>query len=460
MASKAIICGLLAIFLSLLASFLGLNSQQLAATTVFLAIICYTLFFWHLRLSFGLIGLTLLMSFGLLDTPHLIQYANLDVVLFLVGMMLVIGFMEERKFFEFVIEKILSLIKKNATKLVIVMLVAGFVSAALVDEVTSILFMCAIVLQLTRRYHLDPKPFVLMIVFCTNIGSSATVVGNPIGILIALRGGFTFMDFIRWASPVAIVALAIAIPFCLFFFRKDIKALQEAMDKEKGKPAVHVEPISRKNLRTCWALFIGTISLLVFHHQLEQLLHIEKYTLLLGVPLAAGGIALLLSGEGARELAEKRVDWWTLIFFIALFATVGTLKYTEVTQVVAARISDFSQGRPFALLAGVTWASGLLSAFLDNVLAVATFVPILADLKVLGFHTTPLWWGMLFGCAYGGNMTIIGSTANIVAAGLLERRKEGRFHFMEWFIPGLLVTLLTLIPATLLVYFQIALMPR
>jgi len=456
---KAIYCVALTLLLSFIASFLGLQFKQQVATTVFLGIICSTLFFWEMRLSFGFIGLTTLMLLGLLDVPHLVEFANLDLILFLIGMMLVIGFLEEKRFFEHVIEQILSLVGKKAVRLTIMMLVVSFISAALVDEVTSILFMCAILLQLTHRFKIDPKPFILMIVFCTNIGSSATVVGNPIGILIALRGGFTFTDFLRWAAPIALVALAVAILFCLLFFRKNIHALQQAMEKEAKNP-IHIEPVSKKDLRRCWALFLTTIAFLVLHHHLEEWIHLEKNSLLLGIPLAAGGVALFLSGIHARELAEKRVDWWTLTFFIALFATVGTLKYTGVTQVIAARLADVAHGNYPLLLAGVTWSSGLLSAFLDNVLAVATFAPVLADLKTLGLYTIPLWWGMLFGCAFGGNMTIIGSTANIVAVGLLERRKEGRFTFVEWLIPGILVVLLTLTVATLLVYLQIPLMPK
>ncbi len=456
---KLLWCAGITTVLTWLSSLLGLDSRQLTATGVFLFIVVATLFFWKMRLSFGLIGLTVLMLFGLLDTPHLIEFASLDVVLFLVGMMLVVGFLEERKFFEYVIEKTLRLIGKDANKLLIVMLVASFISAALVDEVTSILFMCSTMLQLTRRYKLDPKPFILMLVFCTNLGSSATVVGNPIGVLIAMRGGFTFLDFLRWSAPVALVALTIVIVFSFIFFRKSIQELRKAMKGEKESP-VHLESISQKDLWACWALFLVTVALLVSHHHLEELLHLEKNTLLLGVPFAAGGVALFLSGENARDLAEKRVDWWTLAFFIALFAKVGTLKYTGVTGVIANRLAEVAHGNYGLLFAGVTWSSGLLSAFLDNILAVAMYAPVLADLQTLGFYIIPLWWGMLVGCAYGGNLTMIGSTANIVAAGVIERRKEGHFSFMEWFIPGLWVVLATLIPATLLIFIQIGLMPK
>ena len=456
---NAIWMALTVLALTGLSTLLGLSGRQIASVAVFSTILCGTLFYWQLRLAFAFIGLTVLLAAGLIDIPHIIEFAGLDIIFFLIGMMTVIGFLEENRFFEHVIEKIMAFSGKSGTRLMVVMMSLACLSAALVDEVTSILFMAAAMLHLTKKYHLNPKPFILMLVFTTNIGSSATVVGNPIGVLIALRAGFTFSDFLRWAAPISLSALAIAIGVCLLYFSKDIKQLHKELKGEKGKETV-VSPIPAKQLNLCWCIFLGTVVALVFHHTLEEFLQIEKNSLLLGVSLMAAGVVLLLSGEKARELVEKRVDWWTLSFFLALFATVGTLKLTGVTSVAAERLAQGSGNNYPLLFTSVTWASGLLSAFLDNVLAVATFVPILGDLKQLGIHVIPLWWGILFGCTLGGNLTIIGSTANIVAAGMLERRKEGHFTFMEWFKPGLWIVLTTLGAATLLVYLQIPLMPK
>ena len=189
---KAMSCVALTIFLSFVASFLGLQFKQQVATTVFLGIICSTLFFWEMRLSFGFIGLTTLLLLGLLDVPHLVEFASLDLILFLIGMMLVIGFLEEKRFFEHVIEALINRVGVNAYRVVAVLMLASFISAALVDEVTSVLFMLTALLHLTTRHKVNPVPFILMVVFATNIGSSATVVGNPIGVMIALRAGLTF----------------------------------------------------------------------------------------------------------------------------------------------------------------------------------------------------------------------------------------------------------------------------
>jgi len=162
--------------------------RQVLASTIFSGFILGTLLFWRFRLVFALLGIVALLATNVLDISHLIEFASLDIILFLIGMMVIVGFLEERRFFEVVVEKTLTLLPGCAKVLISSTMAMAALSAALVDEVTSILFMSAITLQLTRRFRLDSVPFIIMIVFATNIGSSATVVGNPIGVMIALRG--------------------------------------------------------------------------------------------------------------------------------------------------------------------------------------------------------------------------------------------------------------------------------
>src|SRR3990167_6725525 len=146
-------------------------------------------------------------------------------------MMIVIGFLEERRFFEVVVETIVRHAGSGAKRLTATLMGLSALSAALVDEVTSILFMTTLTLHITRRYKVNPVPFLIMVVFATNIGSSATVVGNPIGVLIALRGGLTFVDFLRWATPISIVVLALTVPLCWWYFRNETAALGKGLRK-------------------------------------------------------------------------------------------------------------------------------------------------------------------------------------------------------------------------------------
>jgi len=344
------------------------------------------------------------------------------------------------------------------------MMVMAAVSAALVDEVTSILFMVAAMLNLLKGSKLNPIPFILMLVFTTNIGSSATVVGNPVGVIIALRSGLTFLDFLRWATPISLICLVVTIPICLALFAKDIAALKEVLTGKRGERAlehlVEAAHVTRHGIRLSGGLFGGVVLGLVLHHPIEHLLHLPNNTMLLGIALIGAGMALAISRDNARVLVEKRVDWWTLMFFLMLFASVGTLKQTGVTGVVATRIIELSGGNIPILTTLFAWSSGVLTAVMDNVLAVATFVPIVSDVAGTGLQTFPLWWAMLMGGTLMGNATLIGSTANIVAAGILERRQLGEITFAQWLKPGLVVAVPTLVIANLLVLLQLPLMPH
>jgi Na+/H+ antiporter NhaD/arsenite permease-like protein len=440
---------------------IGFSLNQTLSSCIFLIILCGTLFYWPFRVTFAFIGIAALLATGLLNTPHLIEHAGLDISLFLVGMMCLIGHLEEKHFFEYLIAKAIDKIGHQSYLLMAGLMGFASVSAALVDEVTSILFMMSTTFHLTRRYKVNPIPFLLMIVFATNIGSSATAVGNPIGVMIALRAGLTFADFLRWATPISIIALAVMIPMCFLLFGNAIRELGQNMEHERKQQTeiAHVH-YQKKDIRICWALFLTTIILLVSHHALEELFGVERNTLLLGVSLLAGGVAILLNAATARDFFMKRVDWWTLTFFMALFASVGTLKYTGVTDRIATGLISVAGGNSTVLLVAFTGAVSLLTGFMDNVLAVATFIPIAMGIKANGIFVYPFWWGMLFGGTLYGNLTIIGSTANIVAVGMLEREYKKNIGFMEWMKPGFIVSTVTIGLALLLIYLQIPLMPK
>jgi len=444
--------------ISLLTVVLELDFKQTASLVAFLGFIFGTLLFWRFRLAFALIGVVILLVLGLIDIPTLVDFAGLDIILFLMGMMIVIGFLEERRFFEYIIDKLSALAGASGVKLTAVMMILAAFSAALVDEVTSILFMSASMIHLCLRVKMNPIPFIIMLVFATNIGSAATVVGNPVGVLVALRGGFTFIDFLRWATPISIVALAIAIPLSGFYYRKDIKLLDERLKLTAVKGSGRSEATNQttRDLLISALLFIGTISALILHSQIETLLHLKKNTMLIGTALAAAAIAILIDRERARQLVERRVDWWTLSFFLLLFASVGTLNYVGVDQKIAAKLTTLPVGE-IPLLIVFTTLAGLMSAFMDNVLAVATLLPIVEELGTFGINNQPFYWGALFAGTFFGNLTLIGSTANIVAIGILERRELGHITLKEWIKPGALVSIPTLVAALLLLILQMQL---
>ena len=452
--------------ISVTVSFAGLNPEQIASVTIFASLIVGTLLFWRFRLAFALVGVALMLGLGLLNTDTMIEFAGFDMILFLVGMMIVVGFLEEKKFFEHLLGKIMKGVGKNPVKLVVILMLMSALFAALVDEVTSILFMTATVLHLTGKLRISAIPLVMMTVFATNIGSSATVVGNPVGVLIAMRAELTFMEFLRWATPISIAGLGVAIPLSLLYFRKYIRQMGDALRSQKTEDVLiennttsGMEVITQKeNFKIPWIIFVGTIAALVAHSPLEMALGLEKNVLLPGVAFAAAGIVLFLNHNKAREMVEKRVDWWTLAFFIFLFASVGTMKMLGVTTVLAEGMYDLSGNNETNLFFIFVPVTSVLSALMDNVLAVATFIPVVHEFGDLGVDNYPFWWAMLFSGTFFGNLTLIGSTANIVAIGMLERRKRGNISLKEWIKPGAVISIPTMILATILVFLQIPMM--
>ncbi len=427
-------------------SLLPFNFSQILSIGVFFAIIGGTLFFWDFRLAFALTGLGVLLTTGLLSVPSIIEFAGLDIILFLIAMMILIGFLEENRFFEHIVERIVSLAGTNAYLLVAALMVTACVFAGLVDEVTSVLFMTVTGLHIAKRAKINPHGLVMMIVFATNIGSCATVVGNPIGVMIALRARYSFFDFLTWASPVAALCLMATIALCFLFFRKDIEALGKYLaDHPRSLESIAREDaVHPKWLTLGWCLFLGTIGLLAMHSQLEHLLNLEKNTLLLAIPFFAAGVTLFVHNAKARDLVMKRVDWWTLCFFLILFATVGTLKHAGVSQVVAQSMLSLLHRSQFLVWGVFNGTAAILTAIMDNVLVVATYIPIVEELSKAGVATAKLWWGLLFSATLFGNATLIGSTANIVALGVLDREGHRPMGFWEWFKPGIVISTVTL----------------
>ncbi|MCL7394754.1 MAG: hypothetical protein LZ161_00800 [Thaumarchaeota archaeon] len=437
----------------------GMSSAQTISLVVFSGIIVGVLFYWRMRLAFALAGLSILFVTGVMDLSHFIEFASLDIIVFLIGMMIVIGFLEERRFFEVLLERIMGFAKGNAVKAVSLLMLMAALSAALVDEVTSILFMMTTAIHLVARLNLSIVPLMMMLVFATNIGSSATVVGNPVGVMIAMKAKLTFMDFIRWATPIAVVGLGLSILLSFAYFKGYIKSMNDAMVNARQQVTEVQENGKTKFDIISVLMFVGTLLGLVLHSQIEYYLKLEKNTMLVGVAVISAAISLLLMKDKARELVERRVDWWTLIFFLIFFSSVGTLKYTGVTTKISNALLEFTGGNQLLMFFLFSVIVGLLSAFMDNVLAVATFIPMVSEIGSAGLNVFPIWWGMLFGATWMGNLTMIGSTANIVAVGMVERQRLGHVSFREWIVPGAVVSLGTFPLALFLLYIQLPFMP-
>ncbi len=349
----------------LLGARMGLNSQQSLAVSIFLVSVLGTLFFWDFRLSFAFLGTSILLLTRTIDLENLVKSASLEVILFLVGMMVLIGLLKEGGVFAWLVSLILRIKNLSAKKFLIsISLISAFLACA-VDEVTSIIFMVVAILEICDYFEVNPVPFVITSVITTNIGSAGTVLGNPIGILIASKFGLTFEDFILRAFPLMLVCLLAAITVVYFWYRKPLKEFDRRI-KELGANEILIRLISvppEKGLKISLGIFGITLLFIALHRRLELLWNLQPNTILLIVPLISSGLVMLWKWKRARFYIEHDVEWWTLLFFLFLFAQAGTLRYTGATDVFARRISLLA-GHNLLVLAGfILWVSAIVRAY-------------------------------------------------------------------------------------------------
>jgi len=454
---KSIILVSVSLGLGLLSRHFGLSPHQATAISIFCVSILGTLFFWDFRLTFAFLGTAILLITKTIDLEHILRFSSLEVIFFLIGMMVLIGLLKKSGFFAWLVSLILRIRNLTGRKFVIFISLISALLACAVDEVTSIIFIVATIFEICDYFEVNPTPFLIISVLATNIGSSGTALGNPIGILIASKSGLTFEDFLIKAFPLTMVCLLAMIIIVLLWYRKSIKQLDRHI-KELGANEILIKLITvppEKELKISLMIFGITLFFIALHHRLELLWDLPPNTLLFTIPLLSSGCVMAWKHEKAREFIERDVEWWTLLFFLLLFAQAGTLKYTGATDVFASRLAGLAGNSVSILIGIVLWISTVGSSVLDNVVLVAAFIPVVQSFQGLNSSLQPLWWALLFGGCLGGNITLVGSTANIVALGILEKEKRTHIKFFQWFWIGLVVGLTT----TCIVWLALVFLP-
>jgi Na+/H+ antiporter NhaD/arsenite permease-like protein len=417
------------------------ESKQILATSIFTLIITATLLFWSFRLAIAFIGMAIILAGNVITLEQFINSAELDIILFLVGMMTLVGVLKDLGLFSWIIQSVIKMKQMNGHLFIVIVMFMSALMASLVDEVTSIVFMLALIFQVCDTLKIKPTSFVIISVVATNIGSSGTMLGNPIGILIGTKAGFSFVDFMVTAFPIMLITLLGALTVVLLWYKKDIQLFTERLEIKRSM-LVGLGPLIKIPYKKGLIILGLAVTLIAMHHFLEQKLGVEKNTLLIVAPLAISGVLMIWKNERARHYVESEVEWWTLLFFMMLFAVAGSLERTGVTKEVAENFVNHFGNDPLILTPIILFITAAGSAFVDNIVFVAAFIPVIKEIG-----EPVLWWALMFGGCFGGNITLIGSTANIVALGMIEKRYRQHIGFFEWFRFGIVIGLITCIIA-------------
>lgn len=435
----------------------GFSLHQAIVASIFCISIMGVLLFWELRLSFVFFGAGLMLVTRSIDLENLIKFASLDVILFLIGTMIMVGMLNDAGFFYWIITRLMRVKNITGTKLFIILMLISGVLSSLMGEVASIIIMSKIILDISYLIDIEPAPLIMASILATNIGSSATLLGNPVGILIAARANLTFEDFLKHASPTTLIILIITVVILLLWYRKTIKKMTEKLIplREDNFFMSLITITTDIKTKISIGIFGAMLVSIFFHHRMEVFFGLGENSLLMITPIVFAGVALLYRRDRMRHYIEREIEWTSILFFLFLFALAGVVKYSGVSDIIArGLIGKF--GNPTNLLSAVLiYSSSFLSGVLDNTVVVATYIPIVQSLASQGINVKPLWWAVLFGACYGGNITIIGSTANIVAMDILEKNRGVKIGFFPWLKIGLVVGIITTTVAYISMVFLI-----
>lgn len=376
------------------------------------------------------------------DAFGAIDYNTLGL---LISMMVIVFITQRTGVFEYISIKMVKLAKAEPWKILVLLSVITAITSAVLDNVTTILLVLPVTLDICKELRLKYVPFIISQIFASNIGGTATLIGDPPNIMIGMGAGLGFMDFIWNVAPVMIPILAVSILAFLFIYRKNLHTKPEFKQKimlMNENDALRDKKLLVKSLAVLGLTILGFI--------LHGALHYESSTV-----AVAGAVLLLLISGIKPEKVLKEVEWKTIFFFAGLFMLVGGIEQAGVLEYIANGIYALSGDNMLLLGMSILWISAIVSAFVDNIPFTATMIPLIKDIGALGgMSLGPLWWALSLGACLGGNGTVIGASANVVASGMAEEHGH-KITFAAYFkvcFPLMLLTV-AIAAAYLLVFY-------
>lgn len=395
-----------------------------------------------LTIVLGLVSQTKTLGDGI--NPHyFINFIDFNVIFLLVSMMVIVSITTRSGVFNWIANELLKFTKGHPGKVLCALGLFTAVTSAFLDNVTTVILIMPITFAIAKKLDIDPIPFLLTEIFSSNIGGTATLIGDPPNIIIGSAGGLSFIDFIKELTPVILVIMCVVLTILAFIFRKKLHASQDKMDE--------VAKIDNSHTITDKALMIRStliLALVILGFMLHDVTHIETCV------VAMLGASILLIFEKPNEILQD-VEWNTIFFFIGLFIIIGGLEASGGIKLMAEWILKVTQGSQAATSMIILWASGVISGIIDNIPYTATMAPMLVEIeKTMGAtYAYPLWWALSLGACLGGNMTIIGAAANVIVSE--NAAKSGHpISFMRFLKYGVGVVAISLLISTAYIYLR------
>lgn len=413
-----------------------MDINQIAAIAVFVIVMIAIMTEKLHRSLAAIVGAMVVLALHVMPFDAAMEHIDFNTLGVLLGMMLFVSVVRLSGVFEFLAIKCARIAKGDPWKIMLLFVLLTAVLSAFLDNVTTVLLIGPMTLTVCKLLDVNPIPFFMTEILASNIGGTATLIGDPPNIMIGSAAGFSFLDFILYDAPaVVVILIAILGVFYVMYGRKmkvDDAHRQRIMELDEHEQIKDMRLLKQSVVMTI-AVVIGFMA--------HGALGLESCIIALG----AAGIIMLISGASIEE-ALSNVEWTTLSFFAGLFVIVGAMAETGVISMLANGLIDATGGNVFITMLVLLIGSAVISSFLDNIPFVATMIPILLAMESTGMDVTPLWWAVSLGACLGGNGTLIGASANVVLSDI-SKKNGYEITFAKFFKTGFPIMLLTVLIA-------------
>lgn len=388
-----------------------MNSSQIIAVIIFAVTMAAIMTEKLHRTVAAVTGSLLLILTGVLTVESGLSYVDMNTLGVLIGMMLFVSVVKNSGLFEYIAIWAAKAAKGHPWRLMVLFVLITAILSAFLDNVTTVLLIGPMTLAITNMLRVNPVPFFMTQIMASNIGGTATLIGDPPNIMLGSAAGLSFTDFITNTGVAVLFVLAATLLCFYFIYGRKLQVDPEAMNSIlllDERKSIKDRPLLIKSVVMILLVVVG----FVFHDQL----HLESCT----IALTAAAVMLLIGHQDVEEIVSG-VEWTTILFFGGLFIVVGGLQETGIIQILANGLMSLTEGHMTLTILLILWVSAIISSFLDNIPFVATLIPLILTMQSNGVDVTPLWWAVSLGACLGGNGTLIGASANVVLSGISTR---------------------------------------
>lgn len=395
-----------------------------------------------LTLLLGLLGQNAKVD-GELNPYYFINYVDFNVIFLLVSMMIIVSIATRSGMFNWVANEMLIRTKGHPKTSLCCLALFTAIASAFLDNVTTVILVMPVTFAIAKELDLNPVPFLITEILASNIGGTATLIGDPPNIIIGSAAGLSFMDFINELTGIVAIILVVVIIIMTLWFKKSLKTTKDKMERialMDNSRTIKDRGLMFRSLIVLCLVIAGFVT--------HDITHIQTCV------CAMAGASILLLFEKPSDILTD-VEWSTIFFFIGLFVIIGGFEKAGGIELMAKWLIDVTHGSQALASMFILWGSGILSGIIDNIPYTATMSPMIHEIAIAkgAEFAVPMWWCLSLGACLGGNMTIIGAAANVIVSETSAANGH-QIKFMEYLKYGVVVTIISLTLSSIYIWFR------